>query len=235
MGGETLLTPRFEEFVDFMAQHRRFDICFSFVTNGTVFNESLITKLKKFSRVGIEVSIETVTPHNNYVRQGTDTELVLGNIEKYKKHCDGSSVTLTIRPTISALTVGYYHTLLEYCLENQFLIKSLLVTDPNWLNINVLPSDIRSSYLGKYHKLLEKLSDINTDSDYNESDPNNYLRNIKIQCLQTIRSLKSKQSIDSNQQLKVMIEHCRKWDNVYKLNAFELYPELRELFRQNGY
>ena len=61
MGGETLLTSRFEELVDFMIAHNRFDICFGFVTNGTKFNKSLINKLTRFKRVGIEVSIETVT------------------------------------------------------------------------------------------------------------------------------------------------------------------------------
>jgi sulfatase maturation enzyme AslB (radical SAM superfamily) len=235
MGGETLLTSRFEEFVDFMTQHGRFDICFSFVTNGTVFNESLINKLKKFTRVGIEISIETVTSHNGYVRQGTDTDLVLANLEKYHQYCNNTSITITVRPTISALTIGYYHTLLEYCLENQLLIKSLLVTHPTWLNVNILPHNIRSSYLGKYHALLAKLSDINIDSDYNESDPNNYLRGIKIQCLQAIGCLESKQPIDSDQQLKIMVEHCRKWDPIYKYNALDLYPELAEIFKKYGY
>ena len=42
-----------------------------------------INKLKKFNRVGIEVSIETLTEHNTYQRQGTDTSVVLENLEKY--------------------------------------------------------------------------------------------------------------------------------------------------------
>jgi hypothetical protein len=59
MGGETLLTPRFEDFVDTMIEHKSFDLCFSFVTNGTVFKPTLMDKLKQFRRVGIEISIET--------------------------------------------------------------------------------------------------------------------------------------------------------------------------------
>jgi MoaA/NifB/PqqE/SkfB family radical SAM enzyme len=53
MGGETLLTKKLEEFVDVMIAHKKFDLCFSFVTNGTVFNDSLMEKLKQFARVGI--------------------------------------------------------------------------------------------------------------------------------------------------------------------------------------
>ena len=49
MGGETLLTKRFEDLVDFFILHGRFDLCFSFVTNGTTYNQQLINKLKRFT------------------------------------------------------------------------------------------------------------------------------------------------------------------------------------------
>jgi sulfatase maturation enzyme AslB (radical SAM superfamily) len=93
MGGETQLTSRFEQLVDHMIAHNRFDVCFSFVTNGTIFKPDLIKKLSKFRRVGIEVSVETVDEHNAYVRQGTDTATVLANIERYQSFCNASSIT----------------------------------------------------------------------------------------------------------------------------------------------
>ena len=118
MGGETLLTDRFEDLVDFMTMHERFDVCFSFVTNGTVFRPELINKLKRFSRVGIEISIETVDEHNAYQRQGTDTNLVLENIQKFVTLCNGTSMTVSLRPAPSILTIGYYASLLRYALKN---------------------------------------------------------------------------------------------------------------------
>jgi sulfatase maturation enzyme AslB (radical SAM superfamily) len=232
MGGETLLTSRFEEFVDFMIAHERFDICLSFVTNGTTFNESLINKLKRFARVGLELSIETVTEHNTYVRQGTDTKLVLANIQKYQQYCNRSSITLTIRPAISALTVGYYHTLLDYCLEHQLIIKSLLVTTPAYLDIKVLPDSVKSQYKDRYQKILEQVSEVDINVDYNESDPNNYRQSIKVQVLQVLVMLN--QPSDQNL-LKELVEICRRWDNEFGYDAIELYPELAEVFVQYGY
>ena len=98
MGGETLLTDRFEDLVDTMIEHKRFNLCFSFVTNGTVFRPELLNKLKLFRRVGIEVSLETIDDHNAYQRQGTDTDLVLQNIKKYQQWCNGTSITVSLRP-----------------------------------------------------------------------------------------------------------------------------------------
>ena len=234
MGGETLLTSRFEELVDFLTLHNRFEICFSFVTNGTKFNESLINKLKKFARVGIEVSIETVTAHNDYVRQGTDTTVVLENIQRYIQHCDNTSISLTIRPAISALTVGYYYTLLEYCLEHKLIIKSLLVTTPSYLDVNVLPYAIKQNYLQHYTTILDSLVDININNEYNESDPNNYKKSVKQQAIQVINILNSPSK--NNQDLETkLVATCKQWDKVYKFNAKILYTELTEILTRYGY
>lgn len=232
MGGETLLTKRLEEFVDFMIANNKFDLCMSFVTNGTVFNESLLAKLKLFTRVGIEVSIETVTEHNSYVRQGTDTNKVLANIQRYKELCDNSTVSLTLRPTISALTIGYYYTLLEYCLEQKLLIKSLLVIGHEYLIAKKLPLHIRKSYVDNYEKILQKLPNIDVTKDYNVSDPYNYINSVKTQIIQILNILNSQ---EQNSDLSDMIKHCRRWDDVTKLDARKLYPEFKELFDQYGY
>ena len=90
------------------------DLNLSFVTNGTVFKPELMRKLALFQRVGIEVSIETVDEHNAYQRQGTDTQQVLKNIDRYKIFCNNHNITLTVRPAVSLLTIGYFPKLLQY-------------------------------------------------------------------------------------------------------------------------
>lgn len=235
MGGETLLTKRFENLIDFFILHKRFDLCFSFVTNGTTFDQQLIDKLKNFTRVGIEVSIETATEHNSYIRQGTDSVTVLSNIKKYKDNCNNSSISVTVRPAISLLSIGKYYTLLEYCLENKLLIKSLLVTEPRFLDVSILPKEVKQKYLINYQILLSKLADVNLDDEYNESDANNYRKSIKIQVQQSINLLNQPEPADQENLLAEMINHCRKWDPIYKYDAMALYPELTGIFKTYGY
>lgn len=234
MGGETLLSPRFEQLVDFLIEHKRFDICFSFVTNGTVYNPTLIEKLKKFQRVGIEISIETITEHNDYIRQGCSVGEVLENITKYKKLCDGSKITLTLRPAVSALSVGYYHTLLKWSLEQQLVIKSLLVIEPNYLDIRVLPKKVRSLYRPNYEQLLKNLNDIDLNLNRNESDPNNYKQSIKQQCLMVLNLL-DQEDIPSQNLMPELVGWCSRWDNKFNFNALTLYPELAEEFKLHDY
>lgn len=237
MGGETLITKRFEDFVDFMIERKRFDLHFSFVTNGTTFNQSLLDKLKQFQRVGIEVSIETTTEHNGYQRQGTDTKLVLSTIDRYLEQCNGTNITLTVRPAISALTIGYYHTLLEYCLEKNLLVKSLVVLTPKFMDPRILPRSVRNQHKVHYSNLIKKynLEHIKIDKDYNESDPNQTLAVIKNQIIQCLNLLNDECPLDGDQLLTELVLWCRKWDNVHNYNAIMLYPELAQEFVNRGY
>lgn len=235
MGGETLLTKRFEEFVDFMLDHKKFDLNFSFVTNGTIFNPSLMNKLKKFQRVGIEVSIESTTEHNSYQRQGTNTAQVLSNISKYLEYCDNSNITITLRPAVSILTIGSYYTLLEYALKHKLLIKSFIVSTPNFLNPIILKDDVKKLYIERYQSLKEKLNLTNIKQNLNISDPNNYQEVILKQIEQIINLLQIPQPDDPEYLFSLLVEHCRRWDKVHSYNALELYPELNSELIKHGY
>ena len=235
MGGETLLTQRFEHLVDHMIAHDRLDVCFSFVTNGTVFRSDLLDKLKLFRRVGIEVSIETVDGHNAYQRQGTDTELVLANLEKYQSVCNGSNITLTVRPAVSALTIGYFPGLLEYCLDHNLIVKSLLVNDPRFLDAVILPDAVKQQYLKHYQTLVDRLNIIPVPIDYNASDPNNHAMIVKEQVQMCVNILNQPAPQGAEDLRQRMVQHCRRWDQVYGYDARALYPELADVWAQYDY
>ena len=235
MGGETLLTARFEDLVDTMIEHKRFELCFSFVTNGTVFRPELLDKLKKFRRVGIEVSIETIDDHNAYQRQGTDTKLVLENIKKYQQWCNSTSITVALRPAPSILSIGYYTELLQYALDNQFIVKSNLCYNPRFLSAEILPDSIKQLYQLQYNKFLEQFADVQVDTDYNASDPNNYRQAIKEQAEMCLSVLQTPCPDDSEKQLADLVRHCERWDRVYGYNARDLYPEFQVILDQYEY
>jgi organic radical activating enzyme len=234
MGGETLITPKFEELIDTFILNERFDVCVSFVTNGTIFNEDLLSKLSKFKRVGIEISIETLTDHNEYIRQGTSNDVVIGNINKYiKLSTVNESINVVIRPAVSLLSVGYYHTLLKFCLDTKIIVKSNNVTDPLYLNIRILPKEIRQKYKQNYLDLKERIVVDEIILDYNESDSHNY----KFVILSEIdKCLTLLDQDDVNHDLfPDLVESLTKWDKVYKFNANDLYPEFSAILNEHGY
>lgn len=235
MGGETLLTDRFEDLVDTLIHHQRFEMCLSFVTNGTVFRAELLNKLAKFRRVGIEVSIETVDDHNAYQRQGTDTAQVLHNIDRYLEICNNTSITVCLRPAISALTIGYFGGLLTYALQHKLIVKSLQVNTPQFLNVAVLPVEVKRRYLVQYQDILKTLEFVKSTQDYNASDPDNYQLVIKSQAQMCINLLSLSEQQDADRLRNQLVNHCKKWDKIYHLDARTLYPELVSIWDQYDY
>jgi len=229
MGGETTLQPRFKQLLKFLIAHGRQEINFSFVNNCTNWDPELIDLLLQFNRVGLECSIETVTRQNDYIRQGSNVEVVLANIQKYKQVADNDRVTVTARPVISNLNVGTFHTLLRYCLENRILIKSNPLVRPDFLMVKHLPDSIKQEYKKSYMQLIEDYDlDINIKQDINESDINRLSDIIAIYTREAIVLLDMPGTNESNSKLKELKAHCKKWDSVYNLNMLELYPEFEE-------
>jgi hypothetical protein len=120
-------------------------------------------------------------------------------------------------------------------LQNKFIVKSNMIDGPQYLNIIVLPDHIKAAYLPAFDQLLEELAAVNATADYNASDPNNVSQVIKDQVTQCRVALLTPQPSDADQQLDQLVQQCKKWDQVYKLNAREIYPELAEIWDRHGY
>ena len=237
MGGETIIQPRFHDLVDFLIDHGRTDVCMSFVTNGTSFDKNLMEKLKRFPRVGLEISIETLDTLNEYTRQGTDNSMVLANIENYINECNGTTITVTLRPAPGLLTVRSYWQVIELALQKGLLIKSNLCTDPDFLDITVVPKNIRDQYRLPYLDLLTRyaLDEADVWSDYNESDPNNFRRVAKNQILQILRILDLPEPDDRDRRWSALVQHLDRWDRVFGFDARVLYPEFAHILDKHGY
>jgi probable phosphoglycerate mutase len=59
-------------------------------------------------------------------------------------------------------------------LDNQLLVKSLVVTTPEYLDPRILPNKVKEEYIEQYRSLLLQLPNTNEADEYNESDPNNF-------------------------------------------------------------
>ena len=89
----------------------------------------------------------------------------------------------------------------------------------------------------KYYALLKKydLELLDVNLDFNESDPQQYKKIIKLAITQAIGLLNSSIPTNHKEELIKMVEHCKRWDKVYGYSATELYPELKDIFVKNGY
>lgn len=152
VGGEPLITPKFEELVDRLIAANRTNIYLGFTTNGTIYNEKLLDKLNLFKHVDIGISIECAGYLNNLIRSGSDTQLVLDNIDLYLKRRDPNHVYITVRTAPNALSVHTLDELLKWCIERRIDVMSNILVGPEYLQIRHLPPDIKEKLLIQYNR-----------------------------------------------------------------------------------
>jgi sulfatase maturation enzyme AslB (radical SAM superfamily) len=236
MGGEPLLSKKFKEFIDFIADYKQ-SISISFVTNGTLFNDEIIDKLTKFKQIDIEVSLESVHSNNHYIRQGSDTNQVLSNIKKLLS-LKNENFNIILRSVPQLLNVNNYFDYILYAFNNRISIQSIPLMQPDYLAINILPWEIRKQLIEKYTLVRQQIaeSDVNNFNTITTGRDVSRLENQLVrECNTIINMLQSDSPSDVDTLRYQLIEWLNRWDNVYKLNALNYYPEYKEFLIQYGY
>jgi hypothetical protein len=103
------------------------------------------------------------------------------------------------------------------------------------LDAAILPAKVKQQYIKTYQALIAKLDTIQVPVDYNTSDPNNIATIVKEQAQMYINVLSAPEPDNSDELRRQMVDHCRRWDQVYGYDARALYPELTEVWDRYGY
>lgn len=231
MGGEPMYHKKFKELINFLCENHHTDFHFSVVTNGTIYDQQLIDLLNNFRSVQIEISIESVDRANDYIRHGHTTEFIISNIKKYLSN-KSDKCEVVIRTVPQALSVSSYHKLLQFCLDNDLIVDSNPLLNPDFLRSSILPDDIKNTVRESLEPYI--INGVKSSRDIN-------LRNKDL-----IRS-----SISNNAQFVIsqmyqmtpeiamtrtrLAKYCESWDRYRKYQIDEYVPELSDFLRKHGY
>jgi len=234
MGGEPLLSKKFLDLLDFLAD-RRPDISISFVTNGTLVNESLIDKLKKFRSCDLEVSLESVKENNHYIRQGSDTNQVLQNIQLLKS-AETDRFKVVLRSVPQLLNVNNYDLYIKYAWDHQLSIQGILLMRPEYLQISVLPKELRLKLIPQYQQLSDSFKDeTKFKTIITGRNTSGLAQQLKMECDTIIQLLSANEPDNVDELRKQLCTWLIRWDKEFDLDARDFYPEYREFFDSIGY
>ena len=235
IGGEPTINKRFHQLIDMFVNNNRTDFSFSFTTNCMHDIDHLWDKLSLFKRVEIGMSIETINSSNNYVRSGSKIATILNNINHYKVTAP-DNVAFVIRTVPTLLTINYYSDLINWCLENDFLLNSYFATDPAWQQINLLPDYLKkqlqatfNQQLERYNKMSETHPKVLTNFRNQEYVLDNLIREIQA----SIASLSP-----SNTNIDLVVDSVLKFkqlDSMRQTSVIDHFPMLKEWFEIHGY
>ena len=136
------------------------------------------------------------------------------------------------------LNVNNYFDYILYAFNNRISIQSIPLMQPDYLAINILPWEIRKQLIEKYTLVRQQIaeSDVNNFNTITTGRDVSRLENQLVrECNTIINMLQSDSPSDVDTLRYQLIEWLNRWDNVYKLNALNYYPEYKEFLIQYGY
>jgi organic radical activating enzyme len=231
MGGEPMYHKKFRELLEFLIDHQHTNFHFTFVTNGSIYQPDVIRYLEKFRSVVIEISIESLGACNDYVRHGSDTDLIVSNIKRFLAH-RSDTFDVVLRTVPQALTVLDYHKVLEFGLENNIVIDSNALHNPGFLHSSVLSEDIKK-------QVRQSLEPFLCASNHSITEVN--LRNRgKIESALSTNAKFVLAHLDNVPDDLISLryklaQYCSAWDKTRGYHARDYVPALYDFLQQHGY
>ena len=238
LGGETLYNDAFYIICHHLIQHNICeDVIIGTTTNGTIYTEELEHIIPKFKEFHLGISIETVTPLNDYIRYPSKITDVLANIDRFialrAKH---PGLHLTLRITPNVFTVYELDTLFEYMIENNITAEACnILHKPSCLRMELMPSDIRQEVIAKLEAVVEKHS-ISKHNVSNIRSQHLVSQVIADTILDYLEFVKSYTAPDNKEQLqKELVEFLKAFESIRNNSILDYAPRYTEFLRLAGY
>lgn len=215
-GGEPLLTDKHYEILEHLISIGKTDVRLSYNTNLSVLKykkKSVLDLWKHFSNISVEASLDSWGSRAEYIREGTDWEVIENNIRQIQK--ETPHVKLQFHSVVSVFNIATLDSFLEYMVSNLMIRKEYFrpsfynLLNPHYYSVNVLPDALKQ-------QIRARLENIDISHDINN----------KIQ--QVIQFLDAS---SYNLELhKEFIEKTKEFDTIRGRDFRATFPELGELY-----
>jgi MoaA/NifB/PqqE/SkfB family radical SAM enzyme len=220
-GGEPTIIKRNLDYIDKIIQSGHAgEVELIFTTNATNINKKFIEDSKKFKNVNFNVSIDAVGKLANYIRNPSDWETIVKNMNLLYE----SGMGVSFNTTIQWLNMTRLDEIFEY-IENCKIgfggIWFQLVTDPFYLDPIFAPKFMKEKCIHDIDEFLKK--PFLNDKKYN----NILYGEFKQSLIQTRKFLHD--NIDNVKHTKEFLKRMEILDRLRNQNLFTVLPELKQI------
>ena len=235
LGGETVITPGFKKILSALVDAGLSKkITVGFTTNLTVWSDTVVELLTQFQQVNLGMSVETLTPVNDYVRypsrqartrQLLDQWVALGQQHKWL-------IQLRITPT--CLTVHELSTVYDYAWQHNIAVESCNFLDnPKFFRISVLPQKQREQACENLRAWLHAHPMDHSNQIINTRDPNLARQQIVQDAGSYLNYLES--AADESSRLPDLVAFIKRLESSRGNCILTYLPQYEDLFRSAGY
>jgi sulfatase maturation enzyme AslB (radical SAM superfamily) len=235
LGGETVITPGFKTILTALVDAGLAkDITIGFTTNLTVWSDEVVELLKQFHQVNLGMSIETLTPVNDYVRYPSQQDQTKELLDRWVALGQQQGWLIQLRITPTCLTVHELHTVYDYAWKNNIAVESCnFIDEPKFFRIGVLPQEYRAIAIKTLDTWIQAHPTKKSPQIINTRDPNVAQDQIVQDAESYLNYLES--APDESDRLPELIAYLKKLESNRKNTILDYLPQYEDLFRSAGY
>jgi sulfatase maturation enzyme AslB (radical SAM superfamily) len=235
IGGETLITPGFKKILTALVDAGLAqDITIGFTTNLTVWSDDIVELLKKFGQINLGMSVETLTPINDYVRYPSRRSQTQELLDRWVELGRQQNWLMQLRITPTCLTVHELHTVYDYAWQNNIAVESCnFLTDPKFFRISVLPQEYRINTISTIEQWIHDHQTVGAEQIINTRDPNITQHQIVQDAESYLNYLKS--APDESSRLPDLVAYLKRLESSRDNSILTYLPQYEDLFRSAGY
>lgn len=239
LGGETLYVESFYTICNALIDAGLSkNIIMGTTTNGTIWSDRLAKIIPEFKEFHLGISLESVSPLNDYIRYPSSVTSVLGIFSKFVELRSASTTLhLTARITPSILSIMQLDGLLQYLYDQNVTAESCkLLRDPPSLRLELLPKDLLATAIDRLKAVAArnglvrqpKILDIRNHSLSQQVMSNTIFDYVDV--LSTMSDV-----ADAEQQRHDLAEFLMSFETIHKNCILDYAPELSAFLIQYGY
>jgi hypothetical protein len=235
LGGETVITPGFKKILSALIDSGLAkNIAIGFTTNLTVWSETINSLLTQFKHVHLGMSVETLTPVNDYVRYPSRQAQTMQLLEQWVKLGVQHKWLMQLRITPTCLTIHDLDTVYEYAWQHNIAVESCNFIDkPEFFRSSVLPQQYRDIVVQKLDNWVQQHQTTATMQTINTRDPNVARTQITQDATSYLTYLKNVN--DESYRLPDLIAYLKLLESSRGNSILTYLPQYEELFRSAGY
>ena len=239
LGGETLFLESFYTICDALIESGLAENIFlGTTTNLSVYSERIENIVTKFSKFHIGLSIESVTPLNDYIRYRSEINNVLENLSKYLSLREKSpeKIHLSLRITPNIFSIFYIDEIIQYMCDNDISGESCnILIRPECLRMELMPDDLRLLTIEKLKAVIKK-NELSRAKVVNIRDPNltrEVISTIAFTYVDFLENLIP--PLDSEKQRHDLVTFLHGFESIRGNSILDYAPEYETFLRAYGY
>jgi len=235
LGGETVITPGFKKILSALVNAGLAkNTTIGFTTNLTVWSDSVVELLMQFQQVNLGMSIETLTPVNDYVRYPSQQPRTQELLNRWTALGQQQGWLNQIRITPTCLTVHELTTVYDYAWQHGTAVESCnFIDNPAFFRIGVLPKQQRSLAAETLRSWIDAHPVDADDQIINTRDPNRAHQQIVQDAQSYLNYLESAE--DESYRLADLVQYLKRLEASRGNSILTYLPQYEDLFRSAGY